>query len=154
MNKLIIIIPIVIATGIMIFPFVAYFGHQIMVITSDSMFPVLKPNDLIVVKPSSIDEIQEGDIIAFDSHLGELGIIAHRAIEVYDDHGTIGIDTRGDNEDTEDPWIVHDEDLIGKVVQIIPGMGILLGGPIRFVLVGIIIISIIFMLRQTMNQGD
>ena len=123
-----------------------------MVITSDSMLPVLKPNDLIVVKPSSIDEIKEGDIIAFDSHLGNLGIIAHRAIEIYDDHGSIGIDTKGDNEDKEDPWVVHDVDLIGKVVQIIPDMGILLVGIVRYFLVAIIIITSIFLLREIMTE--
>ena len=152
MKRFFIIIPLVIATGVLLFPFVAYSGHQIMVITSDSMLPVLKPNDLIVVKPSSIDEIKEGDIIAFDSHLGNLGIIAHRAIEIYDDHGSIGIDTKGDNEDKEDPWVVHDVDLIGKVVQIIPDMGILLVGIVRYFLVAIIIITSIFLLREIMTE--
>ena len=152
MNKIILVIPVFIASAIMAFPLVAFPGDNIMVITSDSMLPALKPNDLIIVRPSSIDEINQDDIIAFDSHMHGVGIIAHRAIEIFDDHGQIGIHTKGDNNGFSDPWIVHDEDLIGKVIQILPGMGILIGDYIRFGLLGIIIIVFIFLLRQTMNE--
>jgi len=34
-----------------------------MIVTSESMYPVLNPNDIIVVKPSKIEEVKEGDII-------------------------------------------------------------------------------------------
>jgi len=62
-------IPLAVATGFLIFPFVAYYGSDIMVITSDSMVPTLMPHDLIIVQSTDIDEIKEGDIITFDSHL-------------------------------------------------------------------------------------
>jgi len=153
MNKAIIIVPLVVAVGILIFPFVAYFGNNIMVVTSDSMFPALKPNDLIIVKPSKIQDVKQGDIIAFDSHMHGIGIIAHRAIAVADDDEIIGLDTKGDNNRDADPWTVHDEDLIGIVIEIIPTMGIFFVDPVRYSLVGVIIITSVSLLWETMSES-
>ena len=135
------------------FPFVAYFGNNIMVVTSDSMFPALKPNDLIIVKPSKIQDVKQGDIIAFDSHIHGIGIISHRAIAVADDDGIIGLDTKGDNNRDADPWTVHDEDLIGIVIDVIPAFGILLIEPVRYTLVAVIIITAVSLLWETMSES-
>ena len=153
MNKAIIIVPFVVATLFLIFPFVAYFGNNMMVVTSDSMFPALKPNDLIIVKPSKIQDVKRGDIIAFDSHMQGIGIIAHRAIAVADDDGIIGLDTKGDNNRDADPWTVHDEDLIGIVINVIPAFGILLIEPVRYSLVVVIIITAISLLREVTTEA-
>ena len=153
MNKAIIIVPLVVAVGILIFPFVAYFGNNIMVVTSDSMFPALKPNDLIIVKPFKIEEIKEGDIIAFDSHMYGIGIVSHRAIAVADDDGIIGLDTKGDNNIDDDPWTVHDEDLIGIVIEVIPAFGILLIEPVRYTLVAVIVITAVSLLKEIITEA-
>lgn len=151
MNKNLLVIPLVAAVAFLIFPFVAYYGNQIMVITSTSMEPVLKPNDLIVVEKASVAQIEQGDIIAFDSHT-EIGVVAHRAIEVYEHDGDLVIDTKGDNAENEDPWRVTDDDLIGKVKDVIPTVGILLVGPIRLTLAAIIIITAFSMLKEQFSQ--
>ena len=150
MNTAYIIAPLVVAVAFLIFPFVLYSGNMIMVVTSDSMLPRLKPYDMIVVEKESIDEIKVGDIIAFDSHIEGIGIVAHRAVEVFDDHGKIGISTKGDNVDEPDGWIVHDEDLIGKVVSSTPSMGIFLIEPVRYGIVAVIVITAISLLREIM----
>ena len=124
-----------------------------MVVTSDSMFPALKPNDLIIVKPSKIQDVKQGDIIAFDSHIHGIGIISHRAIAVADDDGIIGLDTKGDNNRDADPWTVHDEDLIGIVIDVIPAFGILLIEPVRYTLVAVIIITAVSLLWETMSES-
>ena len=115
------------------------------------MEPALKPNDLIVVEKATVAQIEQGDIIAFDSHM-EMGIVAHRAIEVYEHDGDLVIDTRGDNAENEDPWYVTDDDLIGKVKDVIPAVGILLVGPVRFTLVAVIIITAFSMLKEQFSQ--
>jgi len=153
MNKAIIIVPLLVAVGVLIFPFVAYFGNNIMVVTSDSMLPTLKPNDLIIVKPSKIQDVKQNDIIAFDSHMHGIGIIAHRAIAIADDDGIIGVDTKGDNNPKEDPWIVHDEDLVGIVINVIPSFGILLIEPVRYSLVAVIIITAISLLKDITSEA-
>jgi len=152
MNKNLLIIPLLVATLVLIFPFVAFYGDNIMVTTTTSMLPTLKPNDMIVVENSSIDQIKEGDIIAFDSHM-KMGIIAHRAIEVFEEDGQTKINTKGDNNEKPDPWHVTDNDLIGKVKNIIPVFGILLVGPVRYALVAVIIISAISMMKDYITEN-
>ena len=96
-------------------------------------------------------QIKKGDIITFESHL-EFGIVAHRAVDFHQEHGEISIVTKGDNRDEPDPWLVTDEDLIGKVIEIILKMGILLVAPIRFSLIAVIVIVSIFMLKESFES--
>lgn len=152
MNKSYIVIPLAIAVGFLIFPFVIYHGNQIMVVTSDSMFPTLKPHDLIVVEQVSIDKVQEGDIIAFDSHVEGIGIIAHRVFEISEANGEVGIDTKGDHLDEPDHWTVYDDDLVGRVTDVVPSMGIVLIDPIRYSLVAVIVITSISLLKESMSK--
>ena len=152
MNKAIIIIPLVVAVGFLIFPFVAYYENQIMVITSNSMIPGLNPHDLIIVEKKTTDQIKEGDIIAFETHMQGIGIVAHRAIDVYQDHGEIFIDTKGDNVDDPDPWSVSNEDLIGKVIDVIPTFGIFFIDPVRYSLVAVIIITAVSLLKEVTSE--
>lgn len=148
MNKTYIVISLAVAVGFLIFPFVAYYGNDILVIKSDSMVPALMPHDLIIVQSTGIDDIQVDDIITFDSHMQGIGIIAHRVIAIEDDDGKLGIDTKGDNVEQPDPWTVHEEDLVGKVVDVIPSMGIFLIDPVRYSLVAVIVITAISLLRE------
>jgi len=151
MNNNIFVIPLVLAVAFLIFPFVAYFGNEIMVVTSTSMLPVLQPNDLIVVEPTTIDQIKVGDIITFDSHMEHWGIIAHRAIEISEIDGEIAISTKGDNVEREDGWRVRGADLKGKVIEVIPVLGIFLIGPVRFSLVIVIIITAVSLLKDQLS---
>jgi len=148
MNNTILVIPLAFAAAFLIFPFIAYYGNDILVVTSTSMLPVLKPNDLIIVEPATVDQIKVGDIITFDSHMEDWGIIAHRAIEVTDHDGEIQIGTKGDNVEHSDGWHVTENDLIGRVIDVIPMLGIVLVGPVRFTLVVVIIITAVFLLKD------
>ena len=150
--KNLLLIPLVISVLVLIFPFVVFAGDNIMVITTTSMLPVLKPNDMIVVQMQNIEQISKGDIIAFDSHM-EFGIVAHRVIEKYEKDGQIIVDTKGDNNEEADPWYVTDEDLIGKIKSIIPGLGIVLVGPVRYALVAVIVISAISMMKDYFTEN-
>jgi signal peptidase I len=116
------------------------------------MIPTLKPNDLLIVQRTEIDKVIIGDIIVFNSHLEDIGIVAHRAIEKFDDNGKITINTQGDNVGEADAWIVHEEDLIGKVEGSISYIGILLVEPVRYTLVIIIIVTAISLLREVTSE--
>ncbi len=152
MNKNLLVIPLVVAVLVLIFPFVAFFGDSIMVTSTISMLPALNPNDMIIVESASIDDLKEGDIIAFDSHQ-KMGIIAHRVIEVFEKDGSTVVDTKGDNNEKPDPWHVTDNDLIGKVKNIIPVFGILLVGPVRYALVAVIIISAVSLMKDYLTEN-
>ena len=152
MNKTYVIIPLVVAVAFLIFPFVLYSGNMIMVVTSDSMLPALKPYDMIVVEKVSIDKVSVGDIIAFDSHIDGIGIVAHRAIEVFNDNGEVGISTKGDNVEEPDGWIVHDEDFVGRIVSSVSTIGVFLIEPVRYGIVAIIVITAISLLHEVMAK--
>ncbi|MBI2006350.1 MAG: signal peptidase I [Nitrosopumilales archaeon] len=153
MNKTLITIGLVVSVTLLIFPFVLYYGNDLMIVTSDSMIPILKPNDLLIVQRTEIDKIMVGDIIVFNSHIEGIGIVAHRAIEKFDDNGKSAINTQGDNVDEADAWIVHEEDLIGKVEGNVSYIGILLVDPVRYTLVIIIIVTAISLLREITSEA-
>jgi len=48
---------------------------------------------------------------------------------------------------------VSNDDLIGKVIHIIPGFGIVLVGPVRFALVAVIIILAISMMKDYITEN-
>ena len=152
MNKTLIVIGLLISVTLLILPFILYYGNEILVVTSDSMIPTLKPNDLLIVQRTEIDKIMVGDIIVFNSHIEGIGIVAHRAIEKFEDNGKIAINTQGDNVDEADAWVVHEEDLIGKVEGNIPHIGILLVEPVRYTLVIIIIVTAISLLHVITSE--
>ena len=152
MNRTLIVGVLITSVIFLIFPFLLYHGNDIMVVTSDSMIPTLYPNDLLIVQMIGIDKIIVGDIIVFNTHVEDFGIVAHRAIEKFDDNGRIAINTQGDNVDEVDTWVVHDEDLIGKVTGHISFIGILLIEPVRYTLVAIIIITAISLLKEINSE--
>lgn len=152
MNKTIITVCLAATVALLIFPFLWY-GSNIMVVTSDSMLPTLKPNDLLLIQKTEINEIKVGDIIVFNSHIEGIDIIAHRAIEKLDNGGKIGIKTQGDNIDEQDTWIVYEEDLIGKVSDHISYVGILLIEPVRYSLVAVIIITAVSLLKEITSEA-
>lgn len=98
-----------------------YVGTIPLKTTGASMYPTIKSGDIVLVKPvANISEIRAeygtGDIVVFLKPGDPSRLIAHRAVEITEDNG---LKTKGDNS-AVDGWIVHYDDLIGKVVDIIP----------------------------------
>ncbi|HIQ13773.1 MAG TPA: signal peptidase I [Thermoprotei archaeon] len=95
-----------------------------MVVVSNSMYPTLKINDIIVVKSVSIDEVEIGDIIVFRSPLNPRTPIVHRVLDILvNEQGVKMIITKGDRNLAPDPWTVTEDLLIGKVIYVIPQIG-------------------------------
>lgn len=103
---------------------VKIFNYRFMRVLSNSMEPVLEPNDCIIIKEVPESELDIGDIITFVSFENEIygKFNTHR---IYD----IGIDestgkkyyvTKGDYFDTPDYNYVIYENVIGKYVRKIP----------------------------------
>ena len=101
---------------------VAFFGEGLVVqITSRDMIPTLKVGDVVLVQPvSGISAIsasyERGDIVCF--HAREPSspdeLIVYRAVEKRSD----GLVTKGDHKASLYPWIITDEELVGKVVAV------------------------------------
>jgi len=85
------------------------------------MRPKLNENDVIFVKKSLPDEIQKGDIISFTK---ENKIITHRIVNIKEENGKILYTTKGDNNEINDDFSVEYEEIYGKQLFKIPGIGL------------------------------
>jgi SynChlorMet cassette protein ScmC len=76
-----------------------------------SMNPTLNEMDMLEIEPYGSRPIRAGDVIFFrPPDEGRSAI--HRVIRVIPN----GIQTKGDNSSRMDPWVVHPDDVVGKVV--------------------------------------
>ena len=95
---------------------------NIYIVTSESMEPKLKVDDVVFVKKGySNDEFKAGNIITYERSDGE--IITHRIEKVIMDNLKNAYITKGDNNDLEDEETVQYDMIIGKVVYTAPKLG-------------------------------
>lgn len=103
---------------------VKIFDYRFMRVVSDSMQPVLEPNDCIIIKDVPEDKLDVGDIITFISLENEI-YGSYNTHRIYD----IGIDektgkkyyvTKGDNISVPDYNYVIYENIAGRYVRKIP----------------------------------
>lgn len=92
------------------------FGLRVMSIQTESMYPTMKPGDLIfdtAVKDTS--KLQIGDIITYWTVIdGERVLNTHRITEIYDGGGYLIFQTKGDNNTIEDSLTVHESEIVGQ----------------------------------------
>ena len=90
------------------------FGYSFFEITTGSMEPTLNENDIVIVDTKST--YNTNDIITYES---DNNFITHRLISM---SGT-NLVTKGDANNTSDTN-VKTTDVVGKVVKILPGLGV------------------------------
>ena len=92
-----------------------FFGFASAAVVSGSMEPTINTGDFIVTLKRNDYEV--GEVVMFF----EGGVYTtHRIVEETED----GFRTMGDNnEGSVDPWIVHEEDIVGEVVLVLRGFG-------------------------------
>lgn len=93
-------------------------GYRMYIIMSGSMEPTIHVKDAIITK--RIDEPQNGDIIAFEN--GNM-ITVHRIIKVYTEGDNRLYQTKGDNNNADDPGLVQKTQVKGKVKYVLPFVG-------------------------------
>ena len=92
-----------------------FFGYTTFEVQTGSMAPTINASDLIIVKKDNKVEIK--DIITYEKN-GEY--ITHRIVDLYKDT----LVTKGDANNTKDEAIKK-EQIVGKVVKVIPGFGLI-----------------------------
>lgn len=90
------------------------FGWSTAVVLSGSMADAINVDDYIIIHEQKQYDIE--DIISFEQ---EGMLITHRIVGKTQD----GFVTKGDANDTEDNHPVKEEEIVGKVVMVIPGVG-------------------------------
>lgn len=112
------------------------FGFKSFIITSNSMQPYLSEDDVIIVKKTK--NIKPGDVITFSMDNSDIPT-THRVEKINEEGKYV---TKGDKNTEIDEKIVSNEDIIGKVVLIIPEVGnkLIILKNARFIFLGLIII--------------
>jgi signal peptidase I len=154
--------------------FVFGVNNPFYVVASESMVPKLKVGDLLLVQhasasspsPSSFNNLKIGDIIVFKSpglreDTGQPEVIVHRIKQIYiTPQGERILRTQGD----ANPHSIYlidypilSNNYIGKVVLIVPGVGLVaraISPPVNYILI-VIILVILFILifKRNRDQG-
>lgn len=95
--------------------------YKIFLITSDSMYPAIKKQSLVVVWSKA--RVKEKDVISFKSFFNT--VVTHRVVAIDKSQNTSNflITTKGDNNNFEDAKRVLSKDVIGKAILVIPNIG-------------------------------
>jgi len=126
------------------------------VVSSGSMIPALNINDVLIVKDgysNSFDSLKIGDVIVFHA-AAEDRVIVHRVAEIQTGtHGERIITTKGDANDASIPGVdnpIRVSQYIGKVVYVIPGLGLItkvLSPPVNYIIIAVIL-AVLFINRM------
>lgn len=100
-----------------------YYTHTLAADPTSSMYPIIKPGSLLIVKPASPDQVAVGEIIEFHAPWDNGTLYAHEAVQLIDMNNTIYFKTRGVNNPVDDPGLVPGSDLVGIVVLHVPYLG-------------------------------
>jgi len=129
------------------------------VVASGSMIPKLNIGDFVIVSHNvPFNILRIGDIIVFrtfgTTDTGQHEIIVHRVAQIVNDNGNRIVRTKGDANDGSIPGLdypIFQQNYIGKVVYVIPKLGVItdaLRPPTNYILIGIILIVLIYYLRK------
>ena len=97
-------------------------GLRPLIVGSGSMQPTLNVGDMVIITKASINDVAEGDIIAYVS---EQGIVVHRVYKIVKHENKYLVITKGDANNEPDSTPVDERLIIGKVVATIPKVGLL-----------------------------
>jgi len=117
----------------------AFGKYQTLVVTSTSMSPTIKQGGLIFVKKSQ--NYQKNDIITFKLRTDPRSLMTHRIVSIQKIKNQNWYQVKGDAVKKPDIELVNQSQIIGKLVFIIPYLGI----PISFAKtqLGVVVIIVI-----------
>ncbi len=101
------------------------FGLRPFSIQTDSMYPTLKPGDLIIDRAvKDVSTLEKGDIITYWTVInGERVLNTHKIDAIFDGGGHLIFATKGDNSSFADEMTVHESEIVGKYWFRIAGVG-------------------------------
>jgi signal peptidase I len=131
---------------------VSFGSNPFYVVSSGSMEPVLQINDVLVVRDGgSWHDLKVGDIIVFNRPEGGDRVIVHRIVEINEDGGGDRvIRTKGDANPSSIPgtdFPIREDDYIGRVVYVVPGIGVvtkIISPPVNYIIIAIILAILFF----------
>lgn len=129
----------------------SFYIYKAYVITTNSMEPELKKDDVVVIKKAKADNLKQGDIITFKQN-GET--ITHRIVQIDDiEDGKLYI-TKGDNNNVQDEQGLRFDQIEGKLVIKIPQLGKMLASFKNGIIIVLVLLisAIIYLNRITAKE--
>ena len=108
-------------------------SYPLAIVSGNSMYPTLQNGDLVFYKATNTQDIHNGTIIVFvqggtsDPLLDGLvrPVLIHRVVgEVIQSDGTVCYQTKGDNNQANDPFLTKSDQVLGVAVLTIPKVGL------------------------------
>lgn len=90
-------------------------GVSLFYVLTGSMIPAIERGDVVVAIP--VHKIKNGDIVSFKQNYT---VVTHRVTEIQKKSEGIYFSTKGDNNAYRDPFPVSEQELMGKVILVIP----------------------------------
>ncbi|MBU3136065.1 signal peptidase I [Clostridium gasigenes] len=115
-------------------------GYKFYTVLSESMTPTLNKGTIIAIKKA---DVKIGDIITFKP-TSESSNTTHRIIKINEAHEVTYV-TKGDNNKVEDPKLVTENRIVGKVEFSIPYVGLLIESIKSNLFTSILIISLLIL---------
>jgi signal peptidase len=99
--------------------YVSILGYSCFRVITGSMEPTIPVGAVLISEKTDIYAIQEDDIVCYRTEAEEIkgSIVTHRVVQVgYDSNGEYALITQGDANLTADPYLVHADNLVGRVI--------------------------------------
>ncbi|ASJ11478.1 signal peptidase I [Thermococcus thioreducens] len=120
---------------------------DLLVVLSGSMQPLFNPGDMVVIEIVDPSTVGIGDVIAFHppDAKDEKTLVTHRVVDVVTNGSHRYFQTKGDNNEDLDPFLVPPENVVGRAVFSIPYLGYLTRhNPNRTVKLAVYFLLIVF----------
>ena len=100
-------------------------GVRPFTVQTDSMYPILKPGDLIIdVAVKDFRELRVGDIITYWTIIeGNRVLNTHKIAGIYDGGDYLIFETKGEKVNQTDSLTVHESEIVGVYKFRVPGVG-------------------------------
>ncbi|MCF7930394.1 MAG: signal peptidase I [Acholeplasmataceae bacterium] len=132
------------------------------VVVTESMEPVIKVNDLIIVTNPNLDKLEVGDIITFEADIdynGTKEVVTHYIYSIETNlQGVRVFQTIRNGGTVPDVWTLTDQDILGTYAFRIPFLGTIINfvkSPFGIAAVSVnvvVIISIIYIIKASKKE--
>jgi signal peptidase I len=99
-------------------------AYRTLTVLTGSMNPAIPAGSMVLVTPEPSSEVRVGQIITYSIPTEDHRVVSHRVVEVLERSPSLVIRTKGDANETPDPWLARVEDpTVWQVRTVIPGLG-------------------------------
>jgi signal peptidase I len=142
-------ISVAVAAAVVAVVISAHNGYQVVAMQTGSMSPAIKPGDLAIIHRTDPNAIRVGDAITFQAPIRGNPIVTHRVVSIVRGPAGPTFHTKGDANQSVDPWVIHYASTGWTVSRVLRGVGaafdFVSGGGGR-VLTGILVFVLVFAL--------